>query len=167
MGTHATGGGWRRSKRQPPDYLWPEIWKDISEAAQRKEKRKWACRKTEEWQRWKIVHFIDPADAEIKETIRTMRGESWKFRCQQQCLARSGKERTRQHVAILMLPRQNTQLKPTSLGESVYKELYTKIMKAILQGKGVNSLNHYNLLHKFILMLKAMKIPDAKAAVDK
>ena len=66
-----------------------------------------------------------------------------------------------------MLPRQNTQLKPTSLGESVYKELYTKIMKAILQGKGVNSLNHYNLLHKFILMLKAMKIPDAKAAVDK
>ena len=33
--------------------------------------------------------------------------------------------------------------------------------------KGINSLNHYNLVHKFIPMLQAMRIPDAKAAVDK
>ena len=33
--------------------------------------------------------------------------------------------------------------------------------------KGVNSLNHYNLVHKFIPMPQAMKIPDAKAAVVK
>ena len=33
--------------------------------------------------------------------------------------------------------------------------------------KGVNSLQHYNLVHKFIPMLQAMKIPAAKAAVDK
>ena len=30
-------------------------------------------------------------------------------------------------------------------------------------GKGMNSLNHYNLVHKFILVPKAMKIPDANA----
>ena len=29
-------------------------------------------------------------------------------------------------------------------------------------GKGINSLNHYNLVHKFIPMPQAMKIPDAK-----
>ena len=34
-------------------------------------------------------------------------------------------------------------------------------------GKGENSLQHYNLVHKFIPMLQAMKIPAAKAAVDK
>ena len=34
-------------------------------------------------------------------------------------------------------------------------------------GKGDNSLKHYNLVHKFIPMLRAMKIPAAKAAVDK
>ena len=28
-------------------------------------------------------------------------------------------------------------------------------------------MNHYNLVHKFIPMPQAMKIPDAKAAVDK
>ena len=34
-------------------------------------------------------------------------------------------------------------------------------------GKGENSLQHYNSVHKFILMPQAMKIPAAKAAVDK
>ena len=34
-------------------------------------------------------------------------------------------------------------------------------------GKGENSLQHYNFVHKFILMPQALKIPPAKAAVDK
>ena len=34
-------------------------------------------------------------------------------------------------------------------------------------GNGDNSLQHYNLVHKFIPMPQAMKIPAAKAAVDK
>ena len=36
-----------------------------------------------------------------------------------------------------------------------------------IAGKGENSLQHYNLVHKFIPMLQAMKILAAKAAVDK
>ena len=36
-----------------------------------------------------------------------------------------------------------------------------------IAGKGDNSLQHYNLVHKFISMPQAMKIPAAKAAVDK
>ena len=35
-----------------------------------------------------------------------------------------------------------------------------------IAGKGYNSLQHYNLVHKFIPMPQAMKIPAAKAAVD-
>ena len=35
------------------------------------------------------------------------------------------------------------------------------------EGKGNNSLQHYNLVHKFTPMPQAMKIPEAKAAVDK
>ena len=34
-------------------------------------------------------------------------------------------------------------------------------------GKGMNSLSHYNMVHKFVPMPRAMKIPDAKAAVEK
>ena len=36
-----------------------------------------------------------------------------------------------------------------------------------IAGKGNNSLQHYNLVHKFIPMPQAMKIPAAKAAMDK
>ena len=36
-----------------------------------------------------------------------------------------------------------------------------------IAGKGENSLQHYNLVHMFIPMPQAMKIPTAKAAVDK
>ena len=36
-----------------------------------------------------------------------------------------------------------------------------------IAGKGENSLQHYNFVHKFILMPQAMKIPAAKSAVDK
>ena len=36
-----------------------------------------------------------------------------------------------------------------------------------IAGKGNNSLQHYNLVHKFIPMSQAIKIPAAKEAVDK
>ena len=36
-----------------------------------------------------------------------------------------------------------------------------------IAGKGYNSMTHYNLVHKVIPVPQAMKIPDAKAAVDK
>ena len=36
-----------------------------------------------------------------------------------------------------------------------------------IAGKGFTSMSHYNLVPKFIPMPQVMKIPDAKAAVDK
>ena len=36
-----------------------------------------------------------------------------------------------------------------------------------IAAKGTNSQSHYNLVHKFIPMPQALKIPDAKAAVGK
>ena len=36
-----------------------------------------------------------------------------------------------------------------------------------IAGKGDNSLQHYNFVHKFIPMPQAMEFPAAKAAVDK
>ena len=36
-----------------------------------------------------------------------------------------------------------------------------------IAGEGFTSMSHYNLVHKLIRMSQAMKIPDAKAAVDK
>ena len=69
------------------------------------------------------------------------RRESWKFRCQQLCLARSLQESTRKLVALLIFARPNTHasLKPANLRESFWKELYSKIMKTTFAGKGINS----------------------------
>ena len=36
-----------------------------------------------------------------------------------------------------------------------------------IAGEGYNSMTHYNLVHQFIPVRQAMKIPDAKAALDK
>ena len=36
-----------------------------------------------------------------------------------------------------------------------------------IAGRGMNSLSHSYLVHKFILVPQAMKIPEAKAAVEK
>ena len=36
-----------------------------------------------------------------------------------------------------------------------------------LAGKRTDSWSHYNVVHKFFLCLKAMKLPDAKAAAEK
>ena len=50
--------------------------------------------------------------------------------------------------------------KPVNPQECVWKNLNRNIMRN-------NSLQHYNLVHMFVLVPQAMKIPAAKAAVDK
>ena len=54
-----------------------------------------------------------------------------------------------------------------NLRDCVWVIRYQIIMKTTFAGKGDISLQHYNLVHKFIPMPQAMKIPAAKAAVDK
>ena len=55
-----------------------------------------------------------------------------------------------------------------NLRDCVWENQYRIIIKTILQGRvTINSLQHNNLVHKFIRLPQAIKIPAAKAAVDK
>ena len=54
-----------------------------------------------------------------------------------------------------------------NLRDCAWETQYQNHHEDHIAGKGDNSLQHYNLVHKFIPMLHAMKIPAAKAAVDK
>ena len=47
------------------------------------------------------------------------------------------------------------------------EETLPKYHEDHVAGKGDNSLQHYNMVHKFIPKPSAMKIPAAKAVVDK
>ena len=49
----------------------------------------------------------------------------------------------------------------------MYGKFDTALLQDHIAGKGENSSQHYNLVHKFIPMPQAMNIPAAKAAVDK
>ena len=51
--------------------------------------------------------------------------------------------------------------------ESVWNLLFQEITRITPLKKGFKSTNHSNLVHKFIPMPHAMKIPDPKAAVEK
>ena len=51
--------------------------------------------------------------------------------------------------------------------ESTRMRMGNSIPHHHIAGKGENSLQHYNLVHKFIPVPQAMKIPAANAAVDK
>ena len=64
----------------------------MSDAVQRKEQQKWAAEKPklDNARRLRGIYFIDPADAEFKETTKNT-WSKWNFRCQQLCLTRSGK----------------------------------------------------------------------------
>ena len=54
-----------------------------------------------------------------------------------------------------------------NLPESAFTRRRTKIMKITLLKKVNNSLSHRSLVHKHILLLQALKTPDAKATVDR
>ena len=67
--------------------------------------------------------------------------------------------KTRQKLACILEANESTRMR---MGNSLPHHHEDHIA-----GKGENSLQHYNLVHKFIPMPRAMKIPAAEAAVDK
>ena len=112
------------------------------------------------------IYVIDPEDKEFKETIKNARKKletsvasampckSMKKNCGS---GRSNKIKTR--LACILEADESTRLR---MGNSLPNHCEDHFA-----GKRDNSLKHYNLVHKFIPMPQAMKIPAAKAAVDK
>ena len=115
------------------------------------------------------IYFIDLEDKELKEIIKNARR----------------KMETPMAPAMLCKTSKNSQHGVTRGKSNDFKSKFACIWEASeptrprmeeslpkyhedhIAGKGDNSLQHYNLVHKFIRMLQAMKIPAAKAAVDK
>ena len=115
------------------------------------------------------TYFIDPEDWNSRKSLR-MQEENWKHQWLQPCLARHARRVSMgRPVARLMISSLNLRVswKPVNPQECVWKNLYQNIMRTILQEEGVDSLQHYNLVHKYSPLPQAMKIPAAKAAVDK
>ena len=148
----------RKQTTSRPDTLWPEIWKDMQRKA------KVGYRITEAWQRSKIDWYLLH-----RSRWWRIQGHHARGKLELQCLARFNVRSTGKPVAQL----KNTRQKYACIAEadeSMRKRMegsHHKYHEDHFAGKGVNSLSHYNIVHKFNSMPQAMKIPDAKAAGEK
>ena len=141
----------------------------MSEVLKRKEKQKWAIEKPklDNARRLRGIYFIDPDDEDFKDTMKNARRKldvpmPASMRCKLQC--EKYRETCRVHEC-------NTRYACiVEADESTRKRMEGTLHKGHedhIVGRGMTSLNHCNLVHKFILMPRAMKIPDAKAALQK
>ena len=90
---YVRSGGDRLTKIQAttrPGYLWPEIWSDMSNAAQKKEMQEWAVEqpKLDDARSLRGMYFIDPEEGELEEAFFKKPERNWKFLWSRQCPAR-------------------------------------------------------------------------------
>ena len=99
-----------------------------------------------------------------------MQEESWKHQWLQPCLAKYARKTSMERpVARLMIFKYKVAciLEVSEPTRMRLEESLPTYHEDHIAGKGDNSLQHYNLVHKFIPMPQAMKILVATAAVDK
>ena len=168
-------GEWERLTRKQltsrPDYLWPELWTKLGRNAQLKERHKWSHEKPKLDNARKLqgIYFIDPQDKEFKETIKNARKKletlvAPAMPCKmskniQNLVTRGISNEIKSKIACILEASESTRLRMREFSPNHHEDHFA--------GKGDNSLQHFYLVHKFIPMPQAMKIPAAKAAVDK
>ena len=167
--TDFCGPGGRSTRKQlasRPDHLWPELWKSMGKHAKLKEKQKWSNEKLhlENARKLRWIYFIDPEDKEFKETIKNARkmletsvAPAMPCKIMKNC-GSGGSNKIKTKLACILEADESTRMRMGNSEPSNHEDH--------IAGKGENSLQHYNLVHKFIPMSQALKIPAAKAAVD-
>ena len=136
--------------------------------AKLKEKQKWSHEKIhlEHARKLRGIYFIDSEDKEFKETIKNARKKleasvapAMPCKIMKKNCGSGASNKIKTRLACILEACESTRLR---MGESlpIHREDH-------IAGKGYTSLQHYNLVHKFIPMPQAMKIRAAKAAVEK
>ena len=136
--------------------------------AKLKEKQKWSNEKLhlENARKLRGIYFIDPEDKEFKETIKNTRKKletsvapAMPCKIMKNCGSGGSNKIKKTKLACILEADESARMR---MGNSIphYHQDH-------IAGKGENSLQHCNLVHKFIPMPQAMKIPAATAAVDK
>ena len=143
----------------------------MSKNASLREKHKWAIEtpKPDTARRLRGIYFIDPEDKEFKEIIKSAKRKLEKSMtpavpcktCQEN---KNGETRSKTNdfkskFACILEASESTRMRMERSLPNHHEDH--------IAGKGDNSLQHYNMVHKFIPMPQALKIPAAKAAVDK
>ena len=148
----------------------------MSKAAQKKEQREWAKEipKLDNARRLRGICFIDPEDGERekKEAIKTAR-KKLEILMEAAMPCKTGSKKGLKKLWETASETDESNKIPKTKHACIVKahESTRKRLDSILPkdhedhiaGKGYKSISQYNLVHKFLPMPQAMKIPDAKA----
>ena len=153
-----------------PDNVWPDMRTHMSDVAKKKAKQKWAIEKPQldNARELRGIFFIEPNDEEFKLPIKAARRKlevampaampcKIPMKSSGETHRNIGKRKTR-YVCVVDAD-ESTRPRPEGAVHKHHQDHITE--------KGMNSLNHYSLVYKFIPMPQAMKIPNAKAVVEK
>ena len=159
----------RKQLTSRPDLSWPELWIKMGRNAKLKERQKWSHEKPHlDARKLRGIYFIDPEDKEFKgdhqecsQEIGNTSGPAMpcKISKNNKNCGNGETNEVKSKLACILEASESTKLRT---GESLPNH-----HEDHFAGKGDNSLQHYNLVHKFIPMPQAMKNPAAKAAADK
>ena len=164
--------GRRLTKRQVtsrPDLSWPELWIKLGRNAKLKERHEWSHEKPklDNARRLRGIYFIDPEDKEFKETIKNARKKletpmAPAMLCKTSKKSKHGETRGKSNdfktrLACILEASESTRMR--------MEESLSNYHEDHIAGKGDNSLQHYNLVHKFILMPQAMRNSSSKGSI--
>ena len=152
--TDICGPGGRLTRKQLTSR--PELWKSMGKHAKLKEKQKWSEEKLhlENARKLRGIYFIIPEDTEFKETIKNARKKletsvapAMPIKIAKNCgSGASNKIQTK--LACILEADESTRMR---MGNSIPHHHEDHIA-----GKDENSLQHYNLVHKFIPVPQVM-----------
>ena len=138
--------------------------------AQLKEWHEWSHEKPklDNARKLREIHFIDPEDKEFKETIKNVREKletplAPAMLCKTSKKSKHGVTRGKSNeikskLACILEASESTRPR--------LEESLPNCHEDHIAGRGDTSLQHHNVVHKFIPMPQTMKIPAANAAVD-
>ena len=142
----------------------------MSDAAKINPKQKWAIEKPklDNARQLRGIFFFEPEDEEFKHTMKNARRKleipmpapkpcKTRVNCSGENCCGIGKRKTK--YACIVDADESVRIRLEGVSHRYHEDH--------IFAKGINSLSRYNLVHKFIPMRQAMKIPDAKAAVEK
>ena len=157
----------RRQTTSRPDTLWPEMWKLMSDASKCKQKQKRAIEKPklDNARSLRGTYFIDPDDEEFKRTLENARRKLeipvpaampcrlQRCPCKETCCV-VGEHKTK--YACIVEADESMRVRKEGSHNNNHEDH--------IAGKGMNSLSHYNLMHKFIPVSQAMKLTRCKGS---
>ena len=153
--------GERLTKRQVtsrPDHLWPELWRGMARNSNLREKQKWSNEKPKlnNARRLRGIYFTDPEDKEFKETIENARRKletsmAPAMLCKTSKKNKNGDTRSKTNdfkskFACILEASESTRMR--------MEECLPNNHEDHIAGRGDNSSQNYNLVHKFFLCLQ-------------